>query len=332
MPDCEQYAAEHIGKDSLQTIKSNYDSTDNIANRDKAQKEYHVLVQVYDRDFNALLSVEIGDSAEANTLLSRLEMSELPSYREKIAAARADAEREFKDHFISRLNEFIEDARESFHEINETLRALSFGRDQYRFTLEERGDRKGQIEIIRVAADITAVDGGLFAQFVEPAERKAAEDLFNRILNANLDSPELRGICDYRTYFHYDIKIRDTEKRDGTTGEPVVSSLSKVLREKSGGEAQTPYYVAIAASFYRFYKNRPDETVRLVMFDEAFNRMDDERIGKILQFYRELKLQVIAAVPTEKIEAIMPYMERTNLVIRHGYSALVRDFLRKTAK
>jgi uncharacterized protein YPO0396 len=103
-----------------------------------------------------------------------------------------------------------------------------------------------------------------------------------------------------------------------------------VLREKSGGEAQTPYYVAIAASFYRFYKNRPEETVRLVMFDEAFNKMDDERIGKILQFYRELKLQVIAAVPTEKIESIMPYMERTNLVIRHGYSALVRDFLRKT--
>jgi uncharacterized protein YPO0396 len=66
------------------------------------------------------------------------------------------------------------------------------------------------------------------------------------------------------------------------------------------------------------------------MFDEAFNKMDDERIGKILQFYRDLKLQVIAAVPTEKIEAIMPYMERTNLVIRHGYSAFVREFLRKT--
>jgi hypothetical protein len=232
IPDCEQYAAERIGKDSLKTIAENYGpaALGIITKRDKAQKEYHALVQAYDRDFNALLSIEIQDYAEAKTVLSRLEMSELPAYREKIAAARLDAEREFKDHFISRLNEFIEDARESFNEINETLRTLNFGRDQYRFTLEERSDRKGQIEIIRIAADITADEGSLFQQFAEPAERKAAEDLFNRILNTNLDSPELRSICDYRTYFHYDIKIRDTEKIDLTTGKSVESSLSKVLR------------------------------------------------------------------------------------------------------
>jgi uncharacterized protein YPO0396 len=84
--------------------------------------------------------------------------------------------------------------------------------------------------------------------------------------------------------------------------------------------------VAIAASFYRFYKNLPESTIRLVMFDEAFNRMDDERIGKILKFYRDLNIQIISSVPTEKIEAIAPHMDRINLVIRHGYAARVRDF------
>ncbi|MDR1933287.1 MAG: AAA family ATPase [Spirochaetales bacterium] len=331
IPDCEAYAEEQIGKTRVKDLVDSYESTlKSFKTRaESLQREYHNLVQTYDRDFNALLSVEPSDSAEAEKILTRLETSELPAYREKIAQTRRDAEREFKDHFIALLNERIENARESFREINDTLRTLNFGRDQYRFTLEERSDRRGQIEIVRKAAEIPALEDGLFSQLADPAEHKAARELFERILSSNLDSPELRSICDYRTYFHYDIKIRDTEKIDPATGKPDESSLSKVIREKSGGEAQTPYYVAIAASFYRFYKDKREETVRLVMFDEAFNRMDDERIGRILEFYRELGIQIISSVPTEKIEAIAPHMDRINLVIRHGYSAFVRDFHRK---
>jgi uncharacterized protein YPO0396 len=102
-------------------------------------------------------------------------------------------------------------------------------------------------------------------------------------------------------------------------------SLSKVLKEKSGGESQTPYYVAIAASFYRFYKARPENAVRLVVFDEAFNRMDDERIGKILAFYNNLNLQLVISAPPEKIEAIGPYMDRINVISRYGNAVKVRD-------
>jgi energy-coupling factor transporter ATP-binding protein EcfA2 len=91
-----------------------------------------------------------------------------------------------------------------------------------------------------------------------------------------------------------------------------------VLKEKSGGEAQTPYYVAIAASFFRFFRKKPDATVRLVVFDEAFDRLDDDRIAKILSFYRDLNLQVIVAVPSEKLESIAPHMDAINLVVRHG--------------
>ncbi|MDR2375241.1 MAG: hypothetical protein LBD96_02265 [Treponema sp.] len=326
--ECESYAEKQFEKNTIQDLESSYESTlKNFRSRtENLRKEYQTLVQAYDREFNALLSLEPAENEEAERILRRLETSELPEYREKIVRARQDAEKEFKDHFIARLNELIEEARESFREINDILRSLSFGRDQYHFSLEERNDRKGQIEIIRKAAAIPSQDDTLFSQFTDPSELKAAQDLFERILNANLDSPELRSICDYRTYFRYDIKIKETDVIDQGTGKPLELSLSKVLREKSGGETQTPYYVAIAASFYRFYKSQPETTIRLVMFDEAFNRMDDERIGKILKFYRDLDIQIISSVPTEKIEAIAPYMDRINLVIRHGYSARVRDF------
>jgi hypothetical protein len=324
--ECEAYAEEKLLASSVVELSATYESTlKGFKTRTESlKKEYNKLVADYEREFHYLLGMEPAENAEAETLLKRLETSELPEYREKIAKAYRDAEKEFKDHFISRLNERIEEARESFREINEILRTLHFGRDQYWFHLEELSERKGQIEVIRQAAGIPSVEDGLFSWLSGPGERKAVQDIFDRILNSSLDSKELRDICDYRTYFHYDIRIRETDSLD-EAGNPVVLSLSKVLKEKSGGESQTPYYVAIAASFYRFYKARPEASVRLVIFDEAFNRMDDERIGKILAFYKDLNLQIITSVPPEKIEAIGPYMDRINIISRYGSAVKVRD-------
>jgi uncharacterized protein YPO0396 len=324
--ECETYAEERLSKHSIAELSTSYEATlKGFRSRTESlKKEYNKLVAEYEHEFHYLLGMEPAENTEAETLLKRLETSELPEYREKIAKAYSDAEKEFKDHFISRLNEHIEEARESFKEINDIHRTLLFGRDQYWFHLEELSERKGQIEVIRQAAKIPDIAGALFSQLEEPAERKAAEDLFNRILNSPLDSKELRDICDYRSYFHYDIRIKETDNLD-EEGTAAILSLSRVLKEKSGGESQTPYYVAIAASFYRFYKARPENTVRLVIFDEAFNRMDDERIAKILSFYNNLNLQIITSVPPEKIEAIAPYMNRINVISRFGSAVKVRD-------
>ncbi|MCL2093996.1 MAG: hypothetical protein FWH12_07350 [Treponema sp.] len=323
---CEEYAQNKLSETSIADLSNTYESTlQGFKTRTNTLKrEYQTLVAAYNQEFSHLLGLEPGENEEAESLLKRLETSELPEYKEKITRAYHDAEKEFKDHFISRLNERIEEARESFKEINDVLRTLLFGRDQYWFHLEEQGERKGHIEVIRQAARIPPAEEGLFSQFTDPAEQKAAEDLFNRILNSPLDSKELRDICDYRSYFRYDIRIRETDNTD-ESGNPVILSLSRVLKEKSGGETQTPYYVAIAASFYKHFNKNPDNTVRLVIFDEAFNRMDDERIGKILEFYKSLNLQIITSVPPEKIEAIAPYMDRINVISRFGNAVKVRD-------
>jgi uncharacterized protein YPO0396 len=324
----EAYYAERVAGSDLGDIAANYESSakGTRTRMENAAQTYRKQVQEYNGRFNALLSLEPSLADEAAAVLRRYEDSELPLYREKIAKARSDAERQFKEHFVARLNEYIDEARESFAEINETLKALSFGRDQYRFTLEERSDRRGQLEVIRKAAEINLLEGSLFAALATEAERRAVEALFERILRNDLDSFEVRAVCDYRTYFTYDIKLRDLTAIDSRTGKPPEFSLSKVIREKSGGEAQTPYYVAIAASFYRFYKDDPEHTIRLVLFDEAFNRMDDERIGKALELFRRLRMQVVTAVPTEKLETVAPHMDAICLVVRHGYNARIYDF------
>jgi hypothetical protein len=324
----ESYYTERLRGTNLETLVANYEAAVKgfRTRMEKAAETYRKAVMDYNGRFNALLPLEPAYADEANKSLKRYVDSELPQYREKIARARSDAERQFKEHFVARLNEYIEVARESFREINETLKALSFGKDQYQFTLEERSDRKGQLEVIRKAAEINELEDGLFAALATQEERQAVENLFEKILRNELDSFEVRAICDYRTYFSYDIRLRDLTALDPKTGKPPELSLSRVIREKSGGEAQTPYYVAIAASFYRFYKDDPENIVRLVLFDEAFNRMDDERIGKALEFFRRLNMQVVTAVPTEKLETIAPQMDTIALVVRHGYHAVVRDF------
>jgi uncharacterized protein YPO0396 len=333
LAECQAYWEERAAQASPEALAANYETAaKSIRTRqDQAADQYRKAIQEYNASFNALLEWDPALPDQAVALLRRLEDSELPAYREKIAKARGDAERQFKEHFVARLNEYVEDARESFKEINETLRVLSFGRDQYRFTLEERAERRGQLDVIRKAAAIESEEGTLFAAGPDSEDRRVVEKLFERILHNDLDSIEVRSLCDYRTYFSYDIKMKDTSTVDPRTGKALELSLARVIREKSGGEAQTPYYVAIAASFYRFFKDKPEETVRLALFDEAFNRMDDERIGRALEFFRRLGMQVITAVPTEKLETIAPWMDSIALVIRHGYHAVVHDYRASSA-
>ncbi len=291
--------------------------------REKSISRLQELKNNFNYSFSVYLSTAY-DSDEFSVTLKRYRETELPEYKEKIRRAREEAEKQFREHFVSRLNEYISDARESFREINYTLSTIRFGQDQYRFSLEERPEKKQVLDVIRNASEIKQWEGTLFDNLASEEEKESIEKLFQSILENELDSEEVRQICDYREYFQYDIRIKHTETLDDA-GKPLESSLTKVLREKSGGETQTPYYVAIAASFFRFYKDEAG-AVRLVLFDEAFNKMDDERIGKMIAFFKKLNMQIVTAVPTEKIEAIAPYMDVTNLVLRKDYSAFVRKY------
>ena len=118
--ECEEYAKEKLSKSSIVDLGTSYESTLKgfRTHTETCRKDYNKLVADYEREFNCLLGMDPEENAEAETLLKRLETSGLPEYREKIAKAYKDAEKEFKDHFISRLNERIEEARESFKEIN----------------------------------------------------------------------------------------------------------------------------------------------------------------------------------------------------------------------
>jgi len=310
----------------FESIRSRYEAViKNFRTRlENARRQLSELKRGYNADFRVYISEDDESSSGFLSLLKQYEETELPAFRDKITRARQEAERQFKEHFVSRLNEYIFDARESFKEINYILNLISFGQDQYHFTIQEKAEKKALLEVIRTASEIRDYEGTMFEALTDERQRSEVERLFDGILANDLNSAEVRDICDYRQYFQYDIRIRHAESKD-KQGQPLTTYLSKVLREKSGGETQTPYYVAIAASFYRFYKD-DESAIRLVLFDEAFNKMDDERIGSIIDFFKRLGMQIITAVPTEKTESIARFMDTVNLVFRRNYRAYIRDY------
>ena len=130
----------------------------------------------------------------------------------------------------------------------------------------------------------------------------------------------LRKYTDYREYLDYDIKITH-ENGDFT-------KFSKVNREKSGGETQTPFYVVIASSFEQLIKQRyQEDSGCVVLFDEAFNNMDETRIQSMMKFYNELNVQIIIAVPPDRASTIMPYVDTTLAIIKSGDHSFVEEII-----
>jgi energy-coupling factor transporter ATP-binding protein EcfA2 len=315
------------GRFSFDDFLRRYDSAFQGLNtrRNRSRASLTQAKQRYNHDFATLYELESDEAGEYREQHRRYVETELPSYRDRIARARSEAERQFRDHFVAKLNEYLIEAEEAFKEINHILQEISFGHDQYRFSISKKSELRSLLSAIATAAEVRDFDGPLFEVLHGDEERESIKRLFDQILEHDAEDQIIRDLCDYRQYFTYDIRIRHLDQEDPNTHKPLESNLSRVLREKSGGETQTPYYVAIAASFFRFYKSTPD-AIRLVLFDEAFNKMDDQRIGQTVDFFRKLSMQVITAVPTEKLESIAPYMDQTSLVMRRDRRAFVRSY------
>lgn len=264
--------------------------------------------------------VDADDTADFQAEYAKLTGSELPEYEEKINQAQQEAEVEFKEHFIFKLRENIENAYTEFNFLNEALKGITFGTDRYRFMVKPSDHHRKFHDMIM---DTDMVEGGrsLFDSLFRERHKEAMDELFDKIINLPPQYlPEsIAEFTDYRTFLDYDIKIYHN---NGET-----STFSKVCREKSGGETQTPYYVAIVASFVQLYRAKVNrDSIRLMMFDEAFNRMDSDRVENSLRFIRELGMQAIIAAPTDKCEYIAPHLSTTLLVLRDGHYSWIEDY------
>ena len=62
------------------------------------------------------------------------------------------------------------------------------------------------------------------------------------------------------------------------------------------------------------------------LFDEAFNKMDSERIKESIELLKKFNLQAILVAPPEKVSDIAPLVDRNLCVIRRRNNAFVKWF------
>ena len=218
---------------------------------------------------------------------------DLISYEEKLRTIKDNCETEFRESFLAKMRENIEKAIAQFKELNKTLKPIYYGNDSYRFDWSPNIKKKRLYDMIM--SDFNLGGFNLFSTQFDEQYHDEMNELFAKLTVSDEKGDDvLREYTDYRSYLDYDI---DIVSKDGRT-----QKFSKIYREKSGGETQTPYYVAIAASFAQIYSI--GETIRLIMLDEAFDKMDEDRIKSMLEFFKTQNFQVILAAPTSRLELI----------------------------
>ncbi|QDE81672.1 SbcC/MukB-like Walker B domain-containing protein [Myxococcus xanthus] len=284
-------------------------------------------------EINEPLNDGFGEYRAQRTLW---EESKLPQYRAEIAKAKALAVRQMGEDIVCRLHENFAQLRQDIRDLNAALRDLSFGNDRFEFKLEVATGKRTYYDVImRTAAQPMSAESdpelSLFDGQPRPIDSLTNDlvSLVENFLRAHDDSvkTELEEIADYREYFTYDLKI--THAVTGNT-----RSYDFIAGIGSGGEVQSALYIAFLASLYQMYRANTRDRRPLastVLLDEAFGKNDGKRIAATLKFARTFGLQLILAMPAERMDLLGPQMDTTIFLHKDATTGapLVLDFTKE---
>lgn len=274
------------------------------------------------------LSPEDKDNRAYEELMSRLQYRDLGEMRQKADEQAREAVQLFKQDFIYKIRSAIKAAYVQRDELNQIISRMDFGKDKYRFIV---GKNKG-------------VDGRYYDMFmdesleVDPSQMSDSMDhqmnlftmthenrygeMMNELIsifippdNASAEELEeakhnMAKYADYRTYLSFDMQqIIEGE-------ETIRIRLSRMIKKNSGGEGQNPLYVALLASFAQAYRvgkalGQRNPTIRLVVLDEAFSKMDAEKVASCIALIRGLGFQAIISATNDKIQNYLENVDKT---------------------
>ena len=234
-----------------------------------------------------------------------------------------------QDDFIFKIRSAIREAYQKKDELNRILERLDFGKDRYQFVITRNKGPDGKYYKMfmddALSIDPAQLTGGMENQlnmFTMEHEQEYGE-LMNELINIfippeNATQEELEQAkrnmdkyADYRTYLSFDMQQIIHGEKDMRIG------LSKMIRKNSGGEGQNPLYVALLASFAQLYhvnepaRSRRHTTIRLVVLDEAFSKMDAEKVASCISLIRGLGFQAIISATNDKIQNYLENVDKT---------------------
>jgi len=230
--------------------------------------------------------------------------------------ARKDFSSAFSAHFCYRIKSEVDDGVATLKRLNKELAQLHFGNEVFQCEwewLKQGKARYDYFDHLHQQGDaLSELD--LFAAPLTDELAAVRDELKNLLLQSDVEKAraELKRIADYREYRRYEVYA---VARDGQK-----VALSK-WGSGSGGELETPAYVVRAAicaeAFRLFHGSGP--RLRLMMFDEAFSKIDAKRSKGLLSFLNaHLGMQILCAMPTRGAGALLPAFQR-----QYSFAAVV---------
>lgn len=294
-----------------------------------AENELREKRSEYNNTFHLSFNIsdtETNDDFEQD--YKKISEIELPAFAERITRAKEVAMESFRNDFVNKLKSHIQSVIDHIKDLNKALKKAKFGNVTYEFECKPNPDYFDYYNMIMAAEEGET----LFSYDFREKYKDTIDNLFAQIEafdgSDSAAAEAVEKLSRYSTYLSFDLLSIDANG--------IRERLSKTITSKSGGEIQTPFYVAILASFVQLYKvqdtrNQVDNTMRLVIFDEAFNKMDPERIAKSISMLREFGLQAIICSPTDKADNIAPLCDKTLLVDKQdngkgGYRSTVIEW------
>ncbi len=286
----------------------------------------------YNKDFHLSFNISNTETNEEfDKERNRISEIELPAFAERITKAKEMAMESFRNDFVNKLKNHIQSVIDQIKDLNRALSKATFGNNTYRFECKPDPDYIEYYDMIMAAEEGET----LFSYDFREKYKDTIDNLFSQIEMADSSDSAAAEAVDklsrYSTYLSFDLLSIDANG--------ITEKLSRTINAKSGGEIQTPFYVAMLASFVQLYKvndtrNTADNTMRLIIFDEAFNKMDPERISESITMLRKFGLQAIICSPTDKAGDISPLCNKTLLVDKQadgngGYRSTVIEWTKK---
>ncbi len=301
--------------------------------RKKEEEAYQQLVEErssYLRSYpNRTFSAAVKDNEPYDKLLEDLKCDELETFRESAKEQARSAVEHFKEDFILKIRSAIVEAVQRKDELNRVISRLDFGKDKYQFVITKNKGADGRYykmfmdENLKVhPSQLTNHIDHQMNMFTMEHENQYG-DMINELINIFIP-PEHAGkeemeearknmdkYADYRTYLSFDMQQIVRGDKDMTIG------LGKMIKKNSGGEGQNPLYVALLASFAQVYrinlspKIHRAPTLRLVVLDEAFSKMDAEKVASCISLIRGLGFQAVISATNDKIQNYLENVDKT---------------------
>ena len=258
-----------------------------------------------------------------------------PQYQKEFSKQCDFIYKSLRDNVIATIHGDIKAAIRHKNEINRLLKKTNFSDSTYQIKIEPAENENGQFYEMLMAEELDSKNlnnDGMEGQM------SFGEDVFFQKYEKQIElltekfmpvrggederqlekrKKEIEQYADYRNYLSFSMYEQVTDENGNLIRENHVDDMAG---RDSGGEGQNPKYVALLAGFAMLYmqQNNRDSKIRLVLLDEAFSKMDQERSAVCLKYARQMGLQLIVCVPDERLQSLIQNVDCVYGFRRHN--------------